>query len=199
MPSRSSQVQAFPRRAACREVLTPRPHQGTHRCPGDRVAASRELAARRRSPLRGSAGLSNACSTPPVTTLPPWSRSPARAPATFMLVCLYCNSSPLWPRRSPRSALPPATPTLSPVSRRRARPQPSSSAGARTGKTRNPTCYPPSILPRGYRPTSICHSRMRRSTAKTDPQPCRRSLRHLPPPQRIQHVLILRHARRPMP
>ena len=35
--------------------------------------------------------------------------------------------------------------------------------------TRSRTCYPPSTLPRGYRPTSTCLSRMRRSTAKTPP------------------------------
>jgi ParB/RepB/Spo0J family partition protein len=59
--------------------------------------------------------------------------------------------------------------TSSRVFRRRAKPQPSSSAGARTGKTKSRTCYPPSTLPRGYRPTSICPLRMRPSTAKTRP------------------------------
>ncbi len=36
----------------------------------------------------------------------------ARVQATSTPVCLFSNSSPLWPRRSHRSALLPATPTL---------------------------------------------------------------------------------------
>ena len=47
-------------------------------------------------------------------------------------------------RHSPPSASPPATQTCSPDSRRTHRPQPTSNAGARTGKTKNRTCYPPS-------------------------------------------------------
>ena len=58
-------------------------------------------------------------------------------------------------------------PTSSPVFPRTFRPTPSSSAGGRTGRTRSHTCYPPSTLPHGFRPTSICLSRTLRSTAKT--------------------------------
>ncbi len=83
------------------------------------------------------------------------------------LFCLFSNSFPLWPKHLPRSASPPATPTSSPVFRRRARPKPSSNAGGRTGRTKSRTCYPPSTLPRGYRQTSICLSRMHHSTGRT--------------------------------
>ena len=99
--------------------------------------------------------VSNSCSTSPAMTLPPWSRSQARAQATSTPVSHSCNSFPKWPRRSHRSASPPATPTLSPVYRRSHRPRPSSSAGVKTGKTRNRTCYPPSTFPLGFRTTSI--------------------------------------------
>ncbi len=90
-------------------------------------------------------------------------------------VCFSCNSSLLWPRHSLRKASPPATPTLSPVYRNGARPQPSSSAGARTGRTGNPTCSPPSTLPRRFRPTSTYPLRMRLLTAKIQPS--------IPPPE----------------
>jgi ParB/RepB/Spo0J family partition protein len=57
----------------------------------------------------------------------------------------------------------------SPVFRRSRKPQPSSSAGARIGRTMKPTCYPPSSSPLGYRATFISPWPMRRSTAKTRP------------------------------
>ncbi len=66
-------------------------------------------------PYKGS----SVCSISPVTTLPHWFRSPARAQATSTPVLASCNSSLQWPRRSPRSALPTATPTLSPGFRRK--------------------------------------------------------------------------------
>ncbi len=50
------------------------------------------------------------------------------------------------PRRSPKSASPQVTPTCLLDPRRRHRPQPTISAGARTGRRRNRTCYPPSTL-----------------------------------------------------
>lgn len=46
---------------------------------------------------------------------------------------------------------------------------PTSSAGARTGRTRSRTCCPRSTSPPGYRPTSISPLPMHRSARKTQP------------------------------
>ncbi len=53
--------------------------------------------------------------------------------------------------------------------RRSHRPRPSSNAGAKTGRTRSRTCYPPSTSRRGYRPTSTSPLPMHRSARKTPP------------------------------
>ena len=58
---------------------------------------------------------------------------------------------------------------LMPVCRRSHRPRRSSSAGVRTGRTRNRTCYPPSTFPLGFRTISISSLRMHPSTVKTPP------------------------------
>ena len=110
-----------------------------------------------------------------------WSRSQARAQATSTPVSHSCNSFPKWPKRSRRSASRPATPTSSPVYRRSHRPRHSSSAGARTGRTRSRTCYPPSTYPLGFRTTSISHLRMLHSTAKTPPSTPQQELASLAP------------------
>ena len=46
---------------------------------------------------------------------------------------------------------------------------PSKTAGARTGRTRNPTCSQPSISPHGFRPISILTLRRLHLTVKTPP------------------------------
>ena len=61
------------------------------------------------------------------------------------------------------------------------KPQPSSSAGVRIGRTTKPTCYPPSSSPLGYRATSISLLPMRRSTAKTLPSTPQPELASLAP------------------
>ena len=68
------------------------------------------------------------------------------------------------------------------------KPKPSSSAGARTGRTRKPISYPPSSLSSWIQNNLyLCPCRCAFRPRRRDPQPRRRSLHHLPPPQRIQH------------
>ena len=133
------------------------------------MAASGETASAWTCILMKKRKASNGCSISPAMTLPLWSRSPVRAQATSTPACLFSSSSPLWPRHLPRNALLPATPISSHGFRRRAKPTPSSSAGVKTGRTRSRICYPPSMLPHGYRRTYTFLSQMHRSTAKTQP------------------------------
>ncbi len=55
-----------------------------------------------------------------------------------------CSLSPQSPRHSRRSALRPATPTCLLVCHKSTKQRPSRTAGARTGRTKNRTCYPQS-------------------------------------------------------
>jgi len=82
-------------------------------------------------------------------------------------VCLCCSSFRRLPRRSAPSASRLLTPTYLPVSRRMYKPTLMSSAGARTGRTKSRTCYPPSTFPHGYKPTSTSLLPTRHSTRKT--------------------------------
>ena len=109
----------------------------------------------------------SACSTCPAMTLPHWLRSPARAQATSRLSLLQLI--PAVAEAFTQERITASHANLIARLPQESQAEPSSSAGARTGRTKSRTCYPPSIFRLGFRPTSTCPLRMRRSTAKTPP------------------------------